>query len=247
MIIFDIETEPLPNLVIPELDPASIEGLATGEFDPSMVKIGNTKNPVLINEKIERARIDFEERKANSAIIIKEARERHAAEFLASSTLSPVHSQILAIGYYSPSKSIVKIHADLPEKDLLSVFWNQFDRLTQEKRSLVGVGIFGFDLPYMIRRCWITGVPVPDNVFAHGHFHYTFVDLSVRWQMYSRWRSEPASFESLAQAFGTLGKNGKSGADFYKLWKSDRQSAVDYLTSDVKQPAIWAEKMGVLQ
>jgi len=63
MIIFDIETEPLPNLVIPELDPASIEGLATGEFDPSMVKIGNTKNPVLINEKIERARIDFEARR----------------------------------------------------------------------------------------------------------------------------------------------------------------------------------------
>lgn len=252
MLVWDIETEPLEESRLREiyqpLDESKIKDLVTGEFDPSTVKTGNMKDASKIAEKIDAARAAHESAVARSGEIISEAKANHWAEFVASSTLSAVTSKVLCIGYHSPQKGKSQIHGDVSERQIIETFWKQFASCQTEGRSMIGVNIHNFDLPYMVRRSWMLGIDVPDDAMEMGRYwNRTFVDLSQVWLAGQRFGSEPANFETLAKAFGTAGKNGENGADFWKLWRSDRERAVAYLLSDIEQPAIWAQRMGIMQ
>lgn len=234
MITFDIETEPFPEEELAAILP---------EFDESSVAIGN-RGPDKAAEYIAQKRAEYE------------------AKFFDQAALSPTTGTILAIGYYSPDKdkfsldAVDEVVADGAgsEGALLTRFWKLFNSMREQGRSMIGVNITEFDLPFICRRSYMLGVDVPDCAFTNRsrrYFSDTFVDVSTLWLCGERWGSTPSNFDALARAFSTNGKPGNcSGKDFSRLWHNggeDRAAAIVYLESDVKQPAIWAQRMGVLK
>lgn len=235
MIVFDIETESLPEDELRSVMPP---------FDEESVAVGN-RGPDKAAEYRAEKRVEFERR------------------FIERAALSPTTGRVLAIGYFSPDKNLAKF--DIVENEggnggpcgegaVLTRFWKQFYSLHDQGRSAVGVNIVEFDLPFIIRRSWMLGVDVPENVFvgaSRRYFSNTFVDLCQVWLCGQKFGSEPASFDALALAFGTAGKpEGVSGADFARLYRAggaDRVKAMDYLESDIRQPAVWANRMGILK
>lgn len=218
MIVFDIETGPQPGLAD-----------RIPDFDPASVKLGKLKDQAKIDVKLAEAKRD------------------HAANFLAASPLDPAYGCVLAIGYHKPSTSKTVIDSG-DESELLDRFWKKAASLrTSQAGPLVGLNIYGFDLPFMRQRSFCLGVPVPDWVISQERFwHPVFLDLRQRWLSGQSWGDRKSNFDYLAEAFGTGGKpDGVDGSMFHELWESDRERAIAYLTNDLLQPAAWAKRMGI--
>lgn len=248
MIIFDIETMPLPDLKIPPLDESPF---APSEFDPASVKTGNIKDIDKIQAKIEEARKAHEQQQAGLAAALEAAKIKHRDEFVSKAALSAVTGRVLVIGYYSPAKNGFVISGGMgtaDEERAIASFWEQARKCRVEGRSLIGLNIFEFDLPFLMRRSWILGIDVPDWILDKDRYWNTvFVDLRRRWLCGQYGVNVKSNFDELGTAFATGGKpEGINGGDFARLWVEDNQRAREYLMNDLKQPAMWAERMGVI-
>lgn len=223
MIVFDIETGPLPIEDIREI---------CGPFDPDSVKLGNTKDEAKIGAKIE------------------EARQSYEADLLDKAALSALTGRVLAIGYLSTDTGKTVISAS-DETRILQEFWQKFEQVRQSRRKLVGHNIAGFDLPFLIQRSWLLGVPVSASVFDRNRRYLdpTFVDTMTYWQA-GNWRACFTKLDTLAKAFGIPGKpDGINGGDFARLWfgtAEERVQAIEYLKNDLAMTAKVAESMGIV-
>ena len=117
------------------------------------------------------------------------------------------------------------------------------------KRRVVGVNIFTFDLPFMVRRSWSLGVQVPAIIVSGidskwPKWHQNFLDVGSCWLLGCSGSSTKWGFETLATAFGTDGKTEDIGAIWWEVWNEDRERALAYLRQDCVQPTIWAGRMG---
>jgi hypothetical protein len=245
VIIFDIETEALPldQIEIPPFDmPADLPA-----FDPASVKTGNLKDAAKIQEKIDQAKAAHESAMANYPKTVEAARADHVAKFLDKAALSAHTGRVLCIGYLSTAKDKVMIDDGKgDESEILLNFWKQFGICRLSSQPMVGLNIHDFDLPFIARRSWMLGIDVPPEAFDGRYWDRIFVDLRERWLCGQRSTSCESNFDAIAKALGTAGKNGQSGADFAKLWIDDRPAAIDYLTNDLRQPAVWAARMGLI-
>lgn len=249
MIVFDIETQPLPldqigQFMSPFDAPAELPA-----FDPATVKTGNLKDAAKIQSKIDEAKAAHEAAKANYPKAVEAAKAAHVAAFLDRAALSPTTGRVLCVGYFSVSKDKVVIDDGKgDEAGLIVTFWKQYTLARSSSQKLVGLNIFDFDLPFLIRRSWMLGIDVPTTVMKDDRYFdaTVFVDLRKRWLCGQHFSSCESNFDALAKALGTPGKNGQSGKDFAKLWKEDREAAITYLTEDLKQPAAWAARMGLI-
>lgn len=229
MIVFDIETGPLP---LAELR-ASLP-----PFDEEEVKVGNLKDPDKIKAKIEEARVAHEE------------------QFIARAALSPLTGRIICIGYLSTDKGATVI--DAGEKDgggegeILMNFWRRYGLCRRDKRLLVGHNLVGFDIPFIVRRSWLLGVDVAATVFERGRYldSLTFADTMQLWSCGTR---DPwIKLETLSKAFGgggkPIGEDGEKvdGAMFADLWRLDRAKAEAYLRNDLEMTARVAQRMGLI-
>lgn len=280
MLIFDIETEPLPldelAPLIPEFDPTTVKGIVQGEFDPASVKTGNLKDVAKIAAKVEEARAAHEAAKANAPQLIEAARAKHQQDFLDRAALSATTGRVLVIGYLDTiggklslddGKANDSCDAELPSDEvrLLQRFWRTYLDCKINNRLMIGVNIEDFDLPFLIRRSWMLGIDVPAMVISQRrYFDPMFVDLSKTWLLGQRiGGGESASFDAIARAMGTGGKltttNGLvnptdgtplfvTGESFHRFWNAgdeSRSAAAAYLENDLRQPSIWAMRMGV--
>lgn len=223
MLIFDIETGPLPAEELAALTPP---------FDPTEVKIGNLKDPAKIAEKIDQARRD------------------HEAEHVERAALSPITGRVLAIGYLNPisNRSLVDDgERDGGEPGLLDRFWSQYTKLRAQQKPLAGFNCRSFDVPFLIRRSWLHEVDVPETVLKTDRYlDETFFDLLIRWRC-GNGTNESASLDRVAKFFGLAGKPaGVTGADFARLWATERTRAVEYLQNDLAMTAAIARRMGLV-
>lgn len=250
MLVFDIETGPLPeeqleSLYTP-LEESMIEGVVTGDFDPRSVKCGNLKDQAKISEKIEAARMAHEAAKANSARLISEARESHWAEFVGRAALSAITGRVLAIGYLATESGAMVIDdGDGSEAVVVANFWAKYAKCRSSGRKMVGHNCNSFDVPFLIRRAWLLDVVVPTTVLEKSKWlDSIFVDTMALWGCGGR---EPVKLDLLGQAFGVGRKTeGVSGGDFHRLWfgsQEERELAVEYLRQDLKLTAEVAERM----
>lgn len=254
MLFFDIETEGLPLETLQEklgpFDQGSVKGLVTGEFDPDSVKTGNL-GAVKAEEKIAAARRKHSEALANSAKLIAEAEQAHWDGIVERAALSATTGKVLVIGFYDFETEAVTALAENPnnndEAAVLRSFWKIFSDSAKTNKRMVGLNIFSFDLPFLIRRSWILEVEVPPAVGTLGKYvkwNEVFTDLREIWQLGDR--QSKSSFDELGRAFGTGGKpDGINGGDFARLWREDRETAKRYLINDLKQPVQWALRMGI--
>ena len=254
MLVFDIETGPLPEERLKQLMPPCELKPHPGEFDPATVKLGQMKDQAKIDAKISEAR---EKHKAAVANYEKEAAEKlaeHEAAFIERAALNAGTGQVLAIGLLKPpdagqTQSLKKILVneqpadDDHERQLLNTFWGMSQEIALTKgQRFVGHNIHGFDLPFLIRRSWLLQVPVPDGIFNGRYFHENFIDTMKLWACgaYNGF----VGLNELASYLGLPGKNG-NGADFAGLLKTDRDAAVAYLRQDLILTHKVAERLGV--
>lgn len=209
-VALDIETGPLPESELRASLPA---------FDEGEVKCGNLKDP----EKI--------------AAKIAEAKAAHETNYFERAALRADTGRVVAIGlgYDIDAPFIVGVAEDsLPnEASLLEWFWETFIGYTDEGRQFVGFNLLGFDVPFLLRRSWLHGLDVPRAVFAAGGRYLNdrcFIDLMQVWQAGAR--QDSISLDRLSKFLGVGEKNG-NGADFHKLWETDRPKAREYLANDL--------------
>lgn len=215
-IIYDIETAPLPESELAALLPP---------FDPADVKTGNIKDP----EKL--------------AAKIAEAEANHRRDFFDRAALDPLTGRVVAVGLLYPDSGEFVVIGDDDEKKTLDAFWDAVRGEMGRIHQLVGFNSNSFDLPFLIRRSWKHRVPVPAGIRRGRYWSDQCVDIRDGWQLGDRMAR--GSLDAIAKHLGVGAKNG-NGADFAKLWQSDRAKAVEYLRNDVQLTAKVAEVLGVL-
>lgn len=161
------------------------------------------------------------------------------------SLLDPTRSRVAAIGYLDPSKMRYIISYDPDEAAMLRQFWRVYLTAHSAGFRLVGFNILGFDMPFLIKRSWAHGIAVPKSVLASSgrYWSETLIDLMILWRC-GAWK-EFISLDALARFLGAGEKIG-NGEQFYRLWTSNRQAAIDYLMNDVRITLACALKMGVI-
>jgi hypothetical protein len=252
LLIFDIETGPLPDDELRALLPPFDESqFLVGDFDERSVKLGNMKDPAKIKAKIDAARDEHESRKANLEATLAEEREKHWQAFKNDAALSAVTGKVIVVSYCNSEGEVV-IDGDGEEREILTRWWDHYRTCRAAQRTMVGLNIFNFDLPFLVRRSWILDVSVPGQAFTWWknklNWNELFLDVRTQWLLGEYGNQTKSNFDTLAQAFGTGGKpDGITGADFARLWQEDREKAIDYATQDVVQPVKWLEKMQLLQ
>jgi hypothetical protein len=224
--VFDIENGPLPEAELLSIMP---------DFDPAEIKTGNA-GPEKAAEKIERARAE------------------HQSKFIEKAALSPTTGRVLAIGLLAdtpgarPRALLNHDGSSQQEADILSAFWDVVLETEANHAKLAGHNIFGFDLPFLIRRSWLLGVAVPPTLFDRGRYWSDiFVDTMRLWTFGGH--NEYVSLDTLSKAFGVGGKpDDVSGADFAGLFfgtAEERKTALDYLKNDLVLTLDIAKKMEV--
>jgi uncharacterized protein YprB with RNaseH-like and TPR domain len=108
---------------------------------------------------------------------------------------------------------------------------------------LAGFNIFQFDLPFLIRRSWKHRVPVPLGLRRGRYWNDELIDLREVWQVGDRMAR--GSLDAIAKHLGVGEKNG-DGAEFAKLWATDRTRALAYLQNDVGLTARVAGALGMV-
>lgn len=257
MIVFDIETGPRPDAelraICEPFDPSKVE-LPSGEFDPASVALGNTKDPAKVKARIDAAAQQHAVAIANGPAILAQAEIAHWRAIVDRAALSPVTGQVLAVGYMATESKQCSVRgigctdsagSMLTERDLLEEFWAKFKTCRSNNRTMCGFNIFGFDLPFMVRRSWLLGVSVPETVQdpTGRYFDRVFLDLFARWKCGNN--GDTIKLASMAKFFGVGDKpDGINGGDFARLWSEDRATAILYLVNDLQMTASCAASMG---
>ena len=160
------------------------------------------------------------------------------ADWKDKAALSALTGRVLAIGIrYSTGVEVIMQNDD-DEAQILRDFWH--DCLNFEFADLwVGHNIIGFDLPFLMRRSMLLGVPVPHVIRPMRYFDPRFIDTMEKWDLGTH---ERISLDTLSKALGVGAKSG-SGKDFAKLWREDRDAALAYLRHDLELTEKCALKM----
>lgn len=170
-VIYDIETEGATSIeFLKEIYPPY------PQFVPEGVKCGNLKTQEEKDLKIESAR----QAHADQEVQHWEAKLEKAA-------LTPETGRVVTIGYLradAPDEDAVLDDADFDEVRLLKRFWASYRRVRSERGRFVGWNSNGFDLPYLIKRSWILGVPVPTDLYRGRWISDTWLDLMTAWTCY---------------------------------------------------------------
>jgi uncharacterized protein YprB with RNaseH-like and TPR domain len=215
-IVFDIETGPLPEVELAAVMPP---------FDPAEVKTGNIKDP------------------DKAAAKIAEAEAGHRREFFDRAALDPLTGRVVAVGLHFPEKGEFVIIGHDDEEQILQEFWDATRGDMGRINLMVGFNTHLFDLPFLIRRSWKLRVQVPIGIRRGRYWGEEMVDIRDAWQLGDR--QAKGSLDSIAKHLGVGAKNG-NGADFAKLWQSDRAKAIEYLRNDLLVTARVADALGLL-
>ncbi len=246
--VFDIETGPLDDEALLKPCPPFVAPAHPGEFDPAAVRYGNTKDADKRAAKLKEEQDKHAAAVKDYDATVGKARDEWFGKFKASAALDATTGRVVAIGMALDVGIILDCDGD-KEAEGLRRFWDYVATWLQMQMPMLGFNIIGFDLPFLVRRSWILGVPVPHGVRQGRYWNPLFVDLLDVFRLGSR---DFISLNNAAKAFGIEGKVEEvdgvvvSGATFYQLWRTNRKVAEQYLLADLRVPAELARKMGVV-
>ena len=201
--VFDFETAALPREYLESIVPP---------FKRDEVAIGNRTDP----EKIEKYIDSLEEK----------ARER----FFDKAALYPESGRIVACGYKDQHAKVTLDYAmeEEEEEGLIERFW-AIDPAT----NLIGFNIFSFDLPFVLRRSWYLGIPVPKFGIRRGRYWADrYIDILDEWRLGAYKTS--IGLDRLGLIMGLGQKTEDSGKHFFELMTKDFARAEKYLQRDVE-------------
>jgi len=163
---------------------------------------------------------------------VKERRE----QLLDSAALDAALGCVLCVGILRNGAAPQFLH-DQNERQLLHQVWLTLNTREASERFVTFNG-HRFDFPFLVRRSFALGVPLPEWFPREGRFlRHLFCDLAELWACGDR--SELISLDRLARLCGLPGKAG-NGADFAKLWEQNRKAALAYLEQELRLTlALW--------
>jgi len=179
---------------------------------------------------------------------IAAAIEEKQDEWLAKAALCASTGRVVAIGVCTlPSNvtSIIGTENPADEARVIADFWHIVRK--NPRARLVGFNSNSFDLPFLLRRSLLLGVPFPADIRDGRYWNRRCIDLMEAWTLGIY--GERISLERLSKAFGLEGKNGH-GTDFCRLWEGspqERSEARAYLLNDINLTARLAVKLGVVE
>jgi DNA polymerase elongation subunit (family B) len=193
-------------------------------FDRAGVKVGNSKDP----EKIAAKRA--------------EAEANYRRECMEGAALDSLTGRVLAIGLLSEHGEFHVIGQE-DEEATLREFWTVCQGEPRANR-MIGFNSRAFDLPFLIRRSFKHRVGIPCGIRCGRFWAEEMVDLREEWQLGDR--QARGSLDAIAKYLGVGQKNGH-GEDFARLWKENRDRAVEYLRRDVEPTAKIAEVLRIAE
>jgi hypothetical protein len=256
--VFDIETGPLPDDQLEKfLPPFDLEKLfpPITKFHPNQVKIGNLKDKAKIKTKIEKARDEYRNKIDSREQDMLDAEADHFNKFRDKAALSPTTGQVLAVGIFDGLTNLYLVNDNQDEKRLIRQYWDWLDAWQKKANThrQIGFHIFGFDLPFLVRRSWVHGIK-PSSCVGVGKPCWNpwapcFVDLLEEYQLGNR-----RDYIKLAELSIMLGGKGKpedtDGGDFSRLFhgtEAERQEAIDYLGNDLAMTWHVASQLGFVK
>lgn len=217
-LVFDIETRPLPEETLREICPP---------FKEESVKCGNL-GAIAAKKKIDKAR------------------ESHLERFIDRAALDASTGQVCAIGYLNGECTLDLDPDGDDEEGLIIRFWKTYEQVSSQNGHIVGFNSNRFDVPFIVRRSYILGIPFPSNAIEGRYLNKTFVDLADRWFCGGRGSNDYISLDFLCRALGVdAGKTG-SGKDFHRLLKEDKPAAEAYLKNDLDCTEACGRKLRVV-
>lgn len=201
-----------------ETGPETDEVLAL--MEPEFTAPANYKDTAKIAEKIEEQREAWREKAA----------------------LCATTGRVLAIGM-ADEGGIRILSDEEDEAGMLREFWS-LARPDGGWRYLIGFNSNRFDIPFIVRRSYKLGVPVPKGVTNGRYLNPRFIDIMDAWKVGDYQAS--ISLDRLAKHLGCGSKNG-NGADFARLLVEDREAAMAYLENDIRMTLAVARKVGLVE
>lgn len=166
-------------------------------------------------------------------------------EWLQRAALSPLTGKIVAIGFKKPKEDPLLMVED-SESQMLRYFWMRYEDASDTMSQFIGHNILGFDLPFIIRRSWAHGIPVPPTVNSGRYLNdRRFIDTMLAFQCGNR-TEKFHGLDTVAQFMGFAGKTEKIGADWFAIFQSDPERALNYLKADLQAVEDISERMGLL-
>lgn len=246
MIVYDIETGPLPS---DEIEQLFVPPPKPTDFDEKAVKLGNLKDQAKIREKIEAARTKWVADVADWQRVLYEAREK----FFSEAALSPVTGRVLAIGVKTEKGSAVFGEDEgFDEAAILETWWDFYrHKRSTEAADFVGYCSNFFDFPFLVWRSYKFGLVLPSGLWARGWRYpgpqwLDLIDLLPK----RGFAEQSRKLDDICRWLGLGGKpDGTDGGQFAALWcgsVDQRQQAVAYLHNDLDLTWRLAERMGVI-
>ena len=157
--------------------------------------------------------------------------EEGQAKQLAKAALSPLLGRIFSICVADDANAFtVATVEEHDEEYLIRVLFGLLDDAYKQNRLALGWNIKGFDLPFVVRRALIKGIPVPPQLRATGAARFFWPDyirdLREVWAA-GEYGQVSGSLDDLAQAMGMDVKpfNGELYAETYRR---DKDLALRY-------------------
>mgnify|MGYP000920270395 CR=1 FL=1 len=154
-------------------------------------------------------------------------------KWLENAALSPLTGRVLVIGVKPFGEAPQVLEGE--ERDILAEFWRMMGYAGQYDQWY-GHNIHGFDIPFLVRRSWLHGVPVPmQTLFGdRGYVNARrLIDTMVAFQCGNR-ADGFVSLDTVARFFGLPGKTEDIGAQFGEVYATDRERALSYHIRDLE-------------
>ena len=156
---------------------------------------------------------------------------------------------VIVVGRIKSNKIVLKTYASYDEKELLSNFNTDLERVYKSNRNtrLVSFNGVGFDTPYLEKRSIINGV-LPTSLISEGHLEpwkVTQIDLSKIWKGNAFY---PDSLIAVATALGLPSpKDALDGSMVSEaFYKGELDKIVEYCEKDVETTARIYRKLAFL-
>lgn len=157
---------------------------------------------------------------------------KQESDWIAKAALSPMTGRVLAVGLIDDEK--YWDFTDEVESNLLETTWAMLTHHGAYTEPVAGWNLLGFDLPFLVKRSWICGVPVPKTTLetykGRSYFNPQFHDLMLKWGMGDR----HSKLDDVLTALGLENKRDLDGRLFYELYRNGQEAeALAYLERDV--------------
>lgn len=192
---------------------------------------------------------------------LEDDKANHGKDILDKAALRPETGKLAVVGVWHEKKvQQLVLSPDGPEtpvtlngvtsfrteKELVEHALMLIANHTVLNHNVIGWNLLGFDLPFIIKRAWLLGVPVGQDIFnpfSRYPIKDLFVDTMRMWQVGDR----KAPYASLGNVQKLLKMEQKpDGSKFEGMWNLDRNLALAYNREELNSQAILYGRLGLL-